>query len=587
MAAAKGRKRARRALTVKAPNYGLRRQTVLAIMLAMVTVTVAGAFYRQVIETDFLQSEGARRYLRESQIPARRGMILDRNGEPLAVSTPVATLWADPQLLVQQREHIAALAKALDLDPVRLRERLAANEARRFMYLKRRVNPREADAVAALVERAGLTGIGTETEYRRFYPGAEVFGHVVGFTNVDDHGQEGIERAFDKSLRAHPGQRRVIQDGLHNQVAELEQVSAPRDGQDLALSLDRRLQFIAYRELKRAVEENQAIGGSAVILDVASGEILAMVNQPGYNPNAVRGDDGARRRNRALTDVFEPGSSMKPFVVALALERGLVGPNTPIDTHPGSLAVGRYRVRDVHDYGLIDTTKIITKSSNVGITKLALRIDRATMWQFYDRLGFGAGTRCGFPGESDGVLPPYEGWSEFEQATLAFGYGLSTTTLQLARAYAVIAADGVRRPVTLLKGDGRPRDEVRVMGSTTARQVRAMMETVVSAEGTGRRAGIDGYRVAGKTGTAKKSMGRQGYSARRYQAVFAGMVPAGAPRFVMVVMVDEPHGKYYYGGLVAAPVFANVMESALRLYNVPPDDPTHSLLLAATAEGAQ
>nr|WP_242464032.1 penicillin-binding protein 2 [Thiococcus pfennigii] len=571
---------------MRSPNYVLRRQALLTLMLAMMVVTVAGAFYRQVVETDYLQSEGARRYLRESEIPARRGMILDRNGEPLAVSTPVTTLWADPTLLARHAEHIAALAAALDIEPARLRERLAENAGRRFMYLKRRVHPREADAVAALIDRVGLTGIGTETEYRRFYPGAEVFGHVVGFTNIDDHGQEGIERAFDRSLRAHPGLRRVIQDGLHNQVAELEQVRAPRDGADLALTLDRRLQFIAYRELKRAVEEHQAVGGSAVILDVASGEILAMVNQPGYNPNAVLGGDGDRRRNRALTDVFEPGSSMKPFVVALALENGLVGPNTPIDTRPGTLAIGRYRVRDVHDYGLLDTTGVITKSSNVGIVKLALRMDAATMWQFYGHLGFGTRTQCGFPGESGGVLPHHGQWSEFEQATLAFGYGLSTTTLQLARAYAVLAADGVRRPVTLLQGDARPRDGVRVFSATTARQVRAMMETVVSDQGTGRRAAIDGYRVAGKTGTAKKSAGREGYSAGRYQSVFAGMVPAGAPRFVMVVMVDEPHGKSYYGGLVAAPVFSRVMENALRLYNVPPDDPTHALLLAATAEGA-
>lgn len=560
---------------------------VLAGMLSIVTLTVGGAFYRQVIETGFLQTQGALRHLRDMEIPARRGMILDRNGEPLAVSSPVPTLWADPSVLIRHLEHVADLAAALDLDAAELRERLVANQGRRFMYLKRRAHPQEAQAVAELVERAALKGIHTQTEYRRFYPSAEVFGHVIGFTDIDDRGQEGIERSFDAQLRAHSGLRRVIQDGLSNQIAELERLHAPRDGRDLTLSLDRRLQFIAYRELKRAVQKNKAIGGTAVILDVGTGEILAMVNQPGYNPNAGRVGDAATWRNRALTDVFEPGSSIKPFVVAVALETGIVGPHTPIDTRPGTLTVGRNRVRDVHNYGLLDTTGVITKSSNVGVVKLALRMDRSILWQLYDRLGFGTRTDCGFPGESAGVLPHFRGWNSFEHATLAFGYGLSTNALQLARSYAVLAADGLRRPVTLIKRPDGPPSGVRVLSAQTTRAVRAMMETVVSAKGTARGAAIDGYRVAGKTGTAKKSAGREGYSARRYQAVFAGMVPADKPRFVMVTMIDEPRGDAYYGGLVAAPVFAEVMESALRLYNVPPDDPASALLLASTSEDAQ
>lgn len=569
---------------VRPPQLALRRRIVLTGLVALMLVTASAAFYRQIIETGHLQIEGERRHLRLTKIPARRGMIMDRTGEPLAVSTPVTTLWADPSLLADHLGHVLDLARALDLDPRQLQERLEANRGRRFMYLKRRINPDQAQAAAALIERAGLTGIGTETEYRRFYPSAEVFGHVIGFTDVDDRGQEGIERSFDEQLHATPGLRRVIQDGLRNQIAELERVRAPRHGQDLTLSIDRRLQFLAYRELKRTVEEHRAIGGSAVILDVRTGEILAMVNQPGFNPNGPRDGDSARWRNRALTDVFEPGSSVKPFVVAVALETALVGPHTPIDTRPGTLTVGRNRVRDVHDYGLLDTTGVITKSSNIGVVKLALRMDRSILWQLYDRLGFGTETHCGFPGESAGVLPHFRHWSQFEHATLAFGYGLSTTTVQLARAYAVLATDGLRLPITLVRQSDRNSRGVRVLSVATARQVRAMMETVVSNEGTARRAAIDGYRVAGKTGTAKKSAGPEGYSAHRYQAVFAGMVPAERPRFVMVTMIDEPQGKAYYGGQVAAPVFARVMASALRLYNVPPSNPTDSLLLAALRE---
>ncbi len=585
-ASKRGARRKRIERPVRTHRVGVRRNILIGGLTCALAVAVGSAFYRQVLQADFLRSEGERRFLRLSEIPARRGMILDRNGEPLAVSTPVTTLWADPQLLAQHGEHLGALAAALDLPAGHLQERLEANNARHYMYLKRRVHPREAQAVAALVERASLTGVGTETEYRRYYPSTEVFGHVIGFTDVEDRGQEGLERAFEPWLAAQPGLRRVIQDGRHNQIAEVEQVRAPRDGKDLVLSLDRRLQFIAYRELKRAVAENRALGASAVVLDVATGEILAMVNQPGYNPNSGLGGDGDRRRNRALTDVFEPGSTIKPFVVAAALESSLVGPSTPIDTRPGSLKVGRHRVRDVHNYGLLDTTGVITKSSNVGVVKLALRMEPSVMWQLYERLGFGTRTASGFPGESPGVLTHYGRWSQFDRATLAFGYGLSVTTLQLAQAYAALAADGIKRPVTLVRVEGPPPKGVRVLGAETARQVRAMLETVVSDRGTARRAAIEGYRVAGKTGTAKKSAGREGYSRGRYQAVFAGMVPAGQPRYVMVVLVDEPRGQSYYGGLVAAPVFAKVMENVVRLFNVPPDDPARSLLLAGMHEAS-
>jgi cell division protein FtsI (penicillin-binding protein 3) len=574
----KNNKRRRTLRLLVEPSFSRRRGVLIAALAVFLAAVVWSAFDRQVVDQAFLQSQGAQRFLRVREIPARRGMILDRNGEPLAVSTPVATVWADPSKLYDRRDVLTELADALGEDRAELLQRVQERRNRAFMYVKRRIDPAESAAVEQIVERYKLTGLGIDTEYKRFYPSGEVFSHVIGFTDVDDRGIEGIELAFESSLHAEPGKRRVIQDGRQRVVAEVERIRAPRHGHDLVLSLDRRLQFLAYRELKRAVADNHARAGSAVVLDAASGEILAMVNQPSYNPNGKMTEKAGTRRNRAVTDVIEPGSTMKPFVVAAALEGGLISPTTPIDTSPGFLKVGRYRVRDVHNYGLLDTTGVITKSSNVGITKIAFRMAPAVLWRLYDRLGFGHLTEIRFPGEVRGHLPPYQGWSQFEYATLAFGYGLSVTPLQLAQAYSVLADDGVRRPVTLLKRhEALP--EARVMSAATARKVRAMMETVVSSKGTAAGAEVSGYRVAGKTGTAKKAVAG-GYSSKRYQAVFAGMVPASRPRFVMVVVIDEPHGKSYYGGTVAAPVFARVMEAALRLYDVPPDDPEGVLLLA-------
>ncbi|MGA7982959.1 MAG: penicillin-binding transpeptidase domain-containing protein [Chromatiaceae bacterium] len=570
------RKRAHR--LASEPNFARRRTVLIGFLGVFLVAVVWSAFERQVFDNEFLQSQGERRYLRVREIPARRGMILDRNGEPLAVSTPVATVWANPSKLHSRPNILTALAEALGLDRTEVLRRFGERRGRAFMYIKRRIGPDEALAVERIVATYKLTELGIDTEYRRFYPSGEVFSHIIGFTNVDDHGIEGLELAFESWLHAEPGKRRVIQDGRQRVVAEVERIRPPRHGHDLTLSLDRRLQFLAYRELKRAVLDHHARAGSAVVLDVATGEILAMVNQPAYNPNGNITKKADARRDRAVTDVIEPGSTVKPFVVAAALEHRLVNPTTPINTSPGFLKVGRHLVRDVHNYGLLDTTGVITKSSNVGISKIALSMDRAVLWRLYDRLGFGHPTDIRFPGEVSGHLPRFEGWSKFENATLAFGYGLSVTPLQLAQAYCVLAADGVRRPVTLLKRDRSPA-EVRVISRAAAREVRAMMETVVSAKGTARLAEIAGYRVAGKTGTAKKAVAG-GYAAKRYQAVFAGMVPASAPRFVMVVVVDEPKGRNYYGGKVAAPVFARVMEAALRLYNVPPDDPQGTLLLA-------
>ncbi|EGV19570.1 peptidoglycan D,D-transpeptidase FtsI family protein [Thiocapsa marina] len=566
------------------PKLALRRRLLVGVLSSAFVVLSVAVFYRQVVETDYLRSEGERRYLRVGEIAARRGMITDRNGEPLAVSTPVETVWGEPRKLVERRDAIPALATALGLEPKALQERLDATSERGFLYLKRRVSFEEARAVRQVIADHDLVGVDFETEYRRFYPGVEVFGHVLGFTDIDDKGQEGIELTYDSWLKSEPGLRRVIRDGRQQIVKEIEQVRAPRQGQDLALSLDRRLQFLAYRELKAAVAEHKAVGGTLVALDVETGEILAMVNQPGYNPNAQRGGSSERRRNRAVTDVMEPGSTIKPFVVAAALERGLITPKTTIATRGGSLAVGRNTVKDVRNYGNLDVTGVITKSSNVGVVKIAQMMSYGDLWGLYDQLGFGHATEIGVPGESRGVLRHHSTWRVFEHATQAFGYGLSVTALQLAQAYGVLAADGVKRPVTLMKRDGVARvdagEDTRVLSAETARKVRAMMETVVSEQGTAKRAAITGYRVAGKTGTAKKSAGRAGYGGGRYQAVFAGFAPAGSPRLVIAVMIDEPKGKAYYGGLVAAPVFQKVMEGALRLFNVPPDDPQPSMLLA-------
>jgi len=566
----------------KGPSFVLRRRVLGGVLGILFLAVIASALERQVMEGDFLRNEGERRYLRVREIPARRGMILDRNGEPLAISTPVATVWGDPRQLVERPRAMRDLAGALGMDAAGLMAQLRGKHKRAFIYLKRRIGPEETLAVQRVMDEYELPGLGLESEYRRFYPSGQIFGHVIGFTDVDDRGIEGMELAFDSWLRAEPGKRRVVQDGRHCVVAEVERIKSPLHGKELTLSIDRRLQFLAYRELVRAVNKHRAISASAVVLDVATGEVLAMVNQPAYNPNTQLGGKGDARRNRALTDVMEPGSTIKPFVVAALLEAGLVGPRTPVDTSPGSLRVGRGRVRDLRNYGLLDTTGVITKSSNVGAVKLAMRMPKAGLWRLYDRIGFGHPTQVGFPGETRGRLPHFQDWRSFEHATLAFGYGLSVTTLQLAQAYAVLAADGVKRPLSLLRRRERPAAE-RVFSAAAAHKVRAMMETVVSAEGTARLAAIEGYRVAGKTGTAKKAV-RGGYSSKRYQAVFVGMVPASRPRFVMAVMIDEPRGKHYYGGRVAGPVFARVMKGALRLFNVPPDDPDATLLLAGVGD---
>jgi cell division protein FtsI (penicillin-binding protein 3) len=562
------------------PTYHGRRHFLFGLMLAGFSLLIWRSFERQIMETEFLQDQGEARFLREKAIPAHRGVITDRQGEILAVSAPMPSVVATPKNMPADRESVGRLAKALKIKPDTLRRRLAQN--RHYVYLKRQVTP----TLAARIEALNIDGVRLENEYRRFYPSGEVTAHVVGMTDIDEAGREGMELAYDGWLSPVAGSKRVIKDGRGRVIKDVESIKMPEPGKHLALSLDLRLQFLAYRELKAAVEWHKACSGSAVILDVQTGEVLAMVNRPSYNPNASRRQvlardrrlacvpkssrkvDFSKLRNRAVIDVFEPGSTIKPFIVAAAIEQGLLRANETIDVTGARLSVGRHLVRDSHDYGLIDVSTVISKSSNVGASKIALRMEGEQIWDFLTQLGFGARTETLFPGEAAGQLPHFSTWSKFEQATIAYGYGLSVTTLQLAQAYSIFATDGVRYPASLLRLDEQP-DPIRIIQPKTAKSVRGMLEQVVT-DGTAPKAAVAGYRVAGKTGTAKKSVAG-GYADDRYTAAFVGMIPASAPRLVMAVMIDEPTAGEFYGGQVAAPVFSKVMTGAMRLLNVAPD----------------
>jgi len=527
---------------------------------------LARAVYLQVIDQDFLAKQGDARILRDVKLSANRGMVLDRNGEPLAVSTPVDTVWADPRKLAQQPQDFARLAKALDRDPQWLARRVTSNLDREFVYLVRHMRPADAAKVKAL----GIPGVDTLREYRRYYPAGEVTGHLLGFTNVDDVGQEGVELAFDEWLGGEPGLMRVMRDREGRTIQEIERIKAPRPGQDLRTSIDLRLQYLAYRELKTVVQENDARGGSVVVLDVETGEVLAMVNQPAFNPNDREQYLPSRYRNRATNDFFEPGSSIKPFIVAAGMKTGRFHSDTLVDTGPGTFRVGIKTVRDKHNLGTIDVKTVLAKSSNVGVVKIALTLKPQEMWTTLHDLGFGSVTGSGFPGESAGILTGFEHWRSIGQATMSYGYGLSVTPLQLTQAYAVLGAGGVRRPVSLRRLDTAPEGEPVIDKAVAAELVR-MMEAVVSEEGTARRAAVMGYRVSGKTGTAWKAADG-GYNSTKYMAVFGGVVPASNPRLACVVVIDEPSKGRFYGGEVAAPVYSAVMSGALRLLAIPPDD---------------
>lgn len=548
-------------------QFRARLRLVLGALVLIAVALVARAVDLQLLDEGFLEGQGDARFTRVAKLSAIRGGIYDRNGEPLAASTPVDTVWACPPEVMRSADQIPRLAEALNRDKKWLTQVITSNLDREFVYLVRHMRPSDATQVADLK----IPGVYLLREYQRFYPAGEVTGHLLGFTKkYDDIGQEGLELAYDRWLGAQAGAKRVIQDRYGRTVEDVESIRAPRPGADLITSIDLRIQYLAYRELKAAVQEQQAKGGSVVVLDIDTGEVLAMVNQPAYNPNDRDQVAASRYRNRAATDIFEPGSSIKPFIAAAGLASGRYHPDTIIDTSPGMVRIGIKNIPDKHNLGPISLTTVIAKSSNVGMTKMAMTLAPQSMHDMLRAFGFGEVSGSGFPGESAGLLYDASHWRKIEQATISYGYGLSVTPLQLARAYAILGAGGVRRPVTLRRVDG-PVPGERVIDVRVAREMLQMMESVVTQDGaTGARAALVGYRVAGKTGTAWTA-DAGGYSSARYKASFGGVVPASHPRLAAIVVIDEPGGKLVYGGDVAAPVFANVMAGALRLLGVPPD----------------
>jgi cell division protein FtsI (penicillin-binding protein 3) len=543
-------------------------------LLAALTLACAALLWRavdlQLVDHGFLARQGDARFSRVLQIAAHRGTITDRYGEPLAVSTPVDSIWVNPGELALANEQIPRLAAALGLDRQELERRVTSNLDREFLYLARGRQPAEAAEIKALA----IPGVYTSREYRRYYPAGEVTGHLLGFTNVDDAGQEGLELAFDHWLAGEAGAKRVIQDRYGRIVEDVESIRPTRPGRDLVLSMDLRIQYLAYRELKAAVRDQRARAGSLVVLDVTSGEVLAMVNQPAYNPNDREQIQAADYRNRAVTDIFEPGSSIKPFWVAAALAAGKYDTHSIIDTSPGFYKVGVKIFEDEHNLGRIDIATVLAKSSNVGMAHIALSLAPQQAWATLTRLGFGEVTTSGYPGESAGLLPAYAQWRPIGIVTMSHGYGLSVTPLQLAHAYATIGALGVERPVSFLAAE-REAAGTRVLEGATCRELLTMLESVVAAEGTGKLAAIPGYTVSGKTGTAWKATAG-GYSTDRYMAVFGGVAPATAPRLAAVVVIDEPSAGQHMGGQVAAPVFSRVVGGALRLLAVAPDEPVRA-----------
>ena len=552
----RGRNRAR---------FNLRgRVTLVVSALVLCSISLVGrAAYVQLIHSDFYQREGNQRFVRNIEIPTSRGMITDRNGEPVAVSTPVESIWCDPQELLKTPDRLPELARALGEPLDTLTSRISQRAEKEFYYLKRRINPDEAKKILA----HGVPGVYSKREYRRFYPQGEAMAHVLGFTNIDDRGQEGVVLAFDEWVRGNPGAKKVIRDNRGRIVENVDLVKQAQPGKDLTLSIDRRIQYLAYRELRNALISNNASSGSVVVLDVATGEVLAMVNLPTFNPNAASLGKPDAHRNRAITDTMEPGSTIKPITAAAALTAGVVKPTTLFNTSPGWIPNGKWRTTDTHNYGVLDVTGIIRKSSNVGAAKLAALVPDQEYYEFLRKFGYGSKTGSGFPGEAAGQLAPPSRWCGTCKQTISYGYGLSVTPLQIAHAYATIGNGGMAIAPTFIKGQRNEPTEV--LSPQIAHEVLRMMQTVTEPGGTAVQAAILGYHVAGKTGTARKA-NAGGYS-REYLAFFAGLVPVDNPRFSMVVVLDNPQSSIY-GGIVSAPVFHNVMEGALRLMDVPPDD---------------
>ncbi|MFB0963763.1 MAG: penicillin-binding transpeptidase domain-containing protein [Pseudomonas sp.] len=567
-------------------NYPWRFRIILFFLFLMGAVIAARIAYLHVFHHEFLAEQGNARALRYIPIPAHRGVITDRNGEPLAVSTPVLTLWANPKELHADKARWGELALALELPKADLVKRIENNATRDFMYLARGLTPEHGQRV---LERK-ISGVYGKEEFRRFYPAGEVAAHLVGFTNIDERGQEGIELAFDEWLTGVPGKRQVIKDRRGDLIRDLQVKENAKPGKQLALSIDLRLQYLAHRELRNALLEFEAKAGSLVMLDVRTGEILAMVNHPTYNPNNRRHLTPQAMRNRAMIDVFEPGSTVKPFSIAAALGTGRWKPDSTVDTGNGTFRIGRYTIRDVSRGGVLDLTGVLKKSSNVAISKIALDIGAMPVYNMMQSVGFGADTGLSFPGERVGQLPMHRKWGQAETATLAYGYGLSVTAVQLAHAYAVLGNQGRNMPLSLLRQDQQVMAAgEQVIDPEITRQVMSMLQAVVEEPGGGgARAQVPGYHVGGKSGTAKKLAVGGGYTESSYRSLFAGVAPIDNPRVAAVIVIDEPSKGGYYGGLVAAPVFGRVIAGALRMLNVRPDNlpvETSAAVVGATQRG--
>jgi cell division protein FtsI (penicillin-binding protein 3) len=550
--------------------FGGRHYFVLFVLLCLLTGLIGRALYLQIVEKEFLANQGGQRQIRTIETPAYRGAILDRFGTPLAISTPVDSIWVNPSEILQNLPALKKVTQKLSINYSHSVDTLRRKANKEFVYLKRQIEPELAKQVSD-----GIDGVYTQREYHRYYPAGEVVGHLVGFTDIDDKGQEGLELVYDNWLKAEPGARRIIRNRKGAVIEEINQVRAAQSGKDVYSSIDMRLQYIAYRSLARAIKYHAAKSGSAVLLDARTGEVLAMVNQPSYNPNQAKKRVSGQRRNRALTDVFEPGSTIKPFTLAAAIDRGLYSPESTIDTSPGWYMVSGHTIKDFRNYGVLDLASVLRKSSNVGASRIALSMKEEELWQSFNDYGFGKPPGVAFPGESSGYFRHFTEWQKLDHAVMGFGYGLAVSITQLARAYAMIANQGRHVDVSLIRKEPEPEIENRVerhvMSAKTAKIVLEMMEQVVGPKGTAQLAAVPGYRVGGKTGTAKKSSAG-GYDKDNYLSVFAGVAPISDPRLVMAVIVDEPTQNGYYGGTVAAPVFQEVMSNALRILDIAPDD---------------
>ena len=554
----------------KNPTFPARRIFLLSLFVIGLGSLFVRSVYLQLFEHEFLEEEGKARHLRVVEIPAHRGMILDRNGELLAVSTPIYSVWANPLEALQSHKAIRNVALILNMNADNLIKKLQGKKDRQFLYVKRHIGPQEAEKLKLLNSK----GVHLQREYRRYYPTAEVSSHLLGFTDIDDKGLEGIELAYEQWLRGQPGAKKVIKDSYNRIVEDVEAMKIPEPGKDIVLSIDRRIQYLAYRELKANHSKHRAKAASAVLIDARTGEVLAMANTPGFNPNNRTGYSRGTYRNRAVTDVYEPGSTIKPFTIASAIESQRYSQNTIIDTSPGEYQIGEFTIRDHKNYGALSVSEIILKSSNVGATKIAQTIPAQELWSTFSAIGIGHSTESGFPGEVSGHLKYFQDWRKVEHATMSYGYGMSMTSLQLARSYAVLASGGRLLPISMLRKSEKELAEVSktpaIFSPQTVDKIVSMLTAAVSDAGTGSLAAIPGYSVAGKTGTVHKSF-KGGYEEDKYISMFAGMAPASDPKLVLVVMVNQPNRGVYFGGEVAAPIFSKIMGGALRILNISPD----------------